>query len=45
MVEVIASGLDNPRGVTLGSDGEVYVAEAGRGGEAPCVQSNEPRYV
>jgi hypothetical protein len=44
-VEVVASGLDNPRGVTLGPDNEVYVAEAGRGGDGPCVQSNEPRYV
>ena len=26
------SGLDNPRGLALGADGGVYVAEAGRGG-------------
>lgn len=44
-VEVVASGLDNPRGMTLGPENEVYVAEAGRGGDGPCVQSNEPRYV
>jgi hypothetical protein len=30
-VEVIASGLDNPRHVAVSHDGDVYVAEAGRG--------------
>jgi hypothetical protein len=29
-------GLDNPRGLTFGEDGALYVAEAGRGGSAPC---------
>jgi hypothetical protein len=33
-VEVIARGLDNPRGLAFGPRGELYVAEAGRGG--PC---------
>mgnify|MGYP006150372927 CR=1 FL=1 len=33
-VEVVARGLDNPRGLAFGSRGELYVAEAGRGG--PC---------
>jgi hypothetical protein len=31
-MQVIASGLDNPRGLTFGPDGALYVAEAGRGG-------------
>lgn len=30
--EVIASGLNNPRGLTFDSDGTLYVAEAGTGG-------------
>jgi hypothetical protein len=33
-VEVVARGLDNPRGLAFGPGGELYVAEAGRGG--PC---------
>ena len=31
-VDVIASGLDNPRHVAVAKDGAVYVAESGRGG-------------
>jgi hypothetical protein len=30
------SGLDNPRGLAWGSEGALYVAEAGRGGPVPC---------
>ncbi len=30
--ETVASGLDNPRGVDVGSNGSVYVAESGSGG-------------
>jgi hypothetical protein len=33
---VVMEGLDNPRGLTFGDDGALYVAEAGRGGSAPC---------
>ncbi len=43
-IEVVADGLDNPRGVMVADDGSVYVAESGVGGdtclgegeEAPC---------
>ena len=33
-MQVIASGLDNPRRLAFGPDGALYVAEAGRGGES-----------
>lgn len=36
-LQVVASNLDNPRGLTFGPDGALYVAEAGRGGQGPCV--------
>jgi len=29
---LVATGLANPRGITIGSDGALYVAESGRGG-------------
>jgi hypothetical protein len=35
-VEVIAEGLDNPRQLDFGGH-HLYVAEAGEGGEGPCV--------
>jgi hypothetical protein len=34
-VEIVARGLDNPRGLAFGDRGELYVAEAGRGGACP----------
>lgn len=34
---VVMSGLDNPRGLAVGPEGALYVAEAGRGGPGPCV--------
>jgi hypothetical protein len=37
----VARGLDNPRGLTVGRRGEIYVAEAGRGGDGPCVAGPE----
>lgn len=36
-VEVIAQGLKNPRGIAFGPNHALYVAEAGRGGDGPCV--------
>jgi hypothetical protein len=39
--EVIATGLDNPRGLDFGPDGALYVAEAGRGGDGPCIAGPE----
>jgi hypothetical protein len=32
----VASGLDNPRGLAFGPHGELFVAEAGKGGPGPC---------
>ena len=40
-VDVVASNLDNPRGMTFGPDGGLYIAEAGRGGDAPCFEGAE----
>lgn len=40
-IEVVATGLDNPRGMTLGPDGAVYVAESGAGGTGPCFAGPE----
>jgi hypothetical protein len=44
-VEVVATGLDNPRHVAVAWTGDVYVAEAGRGGDparsASCFDSAE----
>ena len=38
-VDVIATGLDNPRHVAVGSNGDVYVAESGRGGDHATADS------
>jgi hypothetical protein len=40
-VSVIARGLDNPRGIAVGKHGWLYVAEAGRGGDGPCITGPE----
>ena len=38
-VDVIADGLDNPRHVAVAKDGDVYVAESGRGGDHATARS------
>lgn len=39
-VVVLASGLDNPRGLAFGPDGALYVVEAGRGGTSTMCLPN-----
>jgi hypothetical protein len=39
--EVVADGLDNPRGLNFGPAGVLYVAEAGSGGDGPCQDGPE----
>ncbi|KAB7744821.1 ScyD/ScyE family protein [Nostocoides sp. F2B08] len=39
--KVVASGLDNPRQLSFGPKGDLFVAEAGRGGEGPCMTGPE----
>ena len=34
---VVMTELDSPRGLAFGPEGALYVAEAGRGGDQPCV--------
>lgn len=36
-LQVVANGLDNPRGLAFGPEGALYVAEAGTGGSGPCI--------
>ncbi|MEO7422916.1 MAG: ScyD/ScyE family protein [Ornithinibacter sp.] len=38
---VVATGLDNPRQLSFDRRGNLYVAEAGRGGDGPCMAGPE----
>src|SRR4051812_18375730 len=40
-VKVIASGLDSPRHLAFDDRGDLFVAEAGRGGAGPCFVGGE----
>jgi hypothetical protein len=39
--KVVASGLDNPRGLDVAKNGDIWIAESGKGGAGPCVASPE----
>src|SRR4029079_6434067 len=39
--QVVASGLNNPRGLAFSPNGGVYVAEAGAGAARPCFAGPE----
>ena len=40
-MRTVASHLNNPRGLELGPDGSLYIAEAGAAGKAPCFKTPE----
>lgn len=40
---IVAQGLDNPRQLSFGPDGSLYIAESGRGGAGPCFDGPEGR--
>jgi hypothetical protein len=44
-LEVVASGLANPRGLNFGPEGGLYVAEAGTGGTGPCIVNSNNQFV
>src|SRR4051794_11687465 len=40
-ITVVAEGLNTPRGLAMADNGDVYVAEAGAGGETVCMNDPE----
>jgi hypothetical protein len=40
-VKLVAQGLDSPRHLAFGSGGDLFIAEAGRGGTGPCFTGGE----
>jgi hypothetical protein len=40
-VEVVLTGLDSPRGLNFDHSGVLYIAEAGSGGDGPCIPGPE----
>ena len=44
-LQVVASGLDNPRGIAIGPGGALFVAESGAGGSGPCTVGPEGNEV
>ena len=40
-IQEVASGLNSPRHLEFGSHGDLYVAEAGKGGSGPCFVGGE----
>ena len=44
-LQVVASGLVNPRGLNFGPEGGLYVAEAGSGGAGPCIVNSNGQLV
>jgi len=44
-LEIVAQGLNNPRGLGFGPEGGLYVAEAGIGGAYPCIVNSNNQFV
>jgi len=43
--KIVASGLNNPHGLTFGADGSLYIAEAGTGGNGASLKSGDGSIV